>query len=136
MSRSEAAPAAHAATILASEPQFFVTDLGAALAFYDRLGFSVAFAYGEPPFYAQVVRGGGRLNLRLMGKGPVYDAAFRAREGDVLAATLTVDDAEALFLEFQQAGVPFHQELRREPWGARTFILRDPDDNLILFAGG
>jgi hypothetical protein len=29
----------------------------------------------------------------------------------------------------------FFQTLRREPWGARDFILRDPDGNLLLFAG-
>ncbi|WP_376774795.1 hypothetical protein [Mesorhizobium silamurunense] len=23
-----------------------------------------------------------------------------------------------------------------EPWGARTFIVQDPDGNLICFAGG
>jgi hypothetical protein len=25
--------------------------------------------------------------------------------------------------------------LKEEPWGARTFIVLDPDGNLILFAG-
>jgi hypothetical protein len=40
-----------------------------------------------------------------------------------------------LYLEYQAAGVAFHQTLRTEPWGARTFIVRDPDGNLILFAG-
>jgi uncharacterized glyoxalase superfamily protein PhnB len=35
----------------------------------------------------------------------------------------------------QAAGVRFHQTLRTEPWGARTFIVRDPEGNLILFAG-
>jgi len=30
--------------------------------------------------------------------------------------------------------VDFAQTLRNEPWGARTFIVRDPDGNLILFA--
>jgi catechol 2,3-dioxygenase-like lactoylglutathione lyase family enzyme len=135
MNQPEAAPAVRAATILASEPQLFVTDMEAAFAFYDRLGFAIAFTYGEPPFYAQIVRDGGRLNLRRIGEGPVFDDGFRAREGDVLAATLTVDDSKALFLEFQQAGVPFHQTLRREPWGSRTFGVRDPDGNLILFAG-
>lgn len=135
MNQPPAAPPAATPIILASEPQLFVTDLDAAFAFYGKLGFSIAFAYGEPAFYAQIVRDGGRLNLRRIDEGPVFDSAFRAREGDVLAATLIVDDAKALFLEFQQAGVPFHQSLRREPWGARTFIVRDPDDNLILFAG-
>ena len=54
---------------------------------------------------------------------------------DALSATLTVDDAKGLFLEFQQAGASIHQPLRTEPWGARTFIVADPDGNLLCFAG-
>ena len=27
------------------------------------------------------------------------------------------------------------QTLRKEPWGAETFIVKDPDGNLLLFAG-
>jgi len=81
-----------------------------------------------------VARGGGRLNLRLV-RGPIYAVDLFEREGDVLAATLTLDDAKPLFLEYQAAGLPFRQALRREPWGAHIFILRDPDANLIAFAG-
>ena len=121
--------------IVASEPQVFVSDLEAASAFYVRkLGFTVLFSYGEPPFYAQIARDGGRLNLRRV-SGPVFDSGFRAREADALSATFTLDDAMPLFLEFQNAGVSFHQTLRTEPWGARTFIVQDPDGNLIAFAG-
>jgi catechol 2,3-dioxygenase-like lactoylglutathione lyase family enzyme len=122
--------------MITSEPQLFVADLETALAFYVRkLGFNVVLSYGEPPFYAQVARDGGRLNLRQV-SGPVFDRGFRSREADALSATLTLDDAEPLFREFQQAGVAFHQTLRTEPWGARTFIVQDPDGNLIAFAGG
>lgn len=123
------------AVISGSEPQLFVTDLKTALDYYvGTLGFRAAFVHGEPPFYAQVARDGGKLNLRVV-QGPVFDAGFRAREGDGLSATLTVDDAEALFAEFEAAGAAFHQTLRDEPWGARTFIVRDPDGNLVAFAG-
>ena len=121
--------------ILGSEPQLFVTDLEAASAFYVRkLGFEVVSSYGQPPFWAQVARDRGRLNLRKV-SGPVFDSAFRSSEPDAVSATLTVDGAEPLFLEFQKAGVTFHQALRTERWGARTFIVRDPDGNLIAFAG-
>jgi len=48
---------------------------------------------------------------------------------------LALDDAKPLFLEYQAAAVEFVQPLRSEPWGARTFIVRDPDGNLVLFAG-
>lgn len=116
-----------------AEPQLFVTDMPAACAFYvDRLGFKLAFAYGEPAFYAQVARDGARLNLRHV-DAPVFDAALRAKD-DLLSATITLDDAKALFLEYQARGVAFHQTLRTEPWGARTFIVADPDGNLIAFS--
>jgi catechol 2,3-dioxygenase-like lactoylglutathione lyase family enzyme len=121
-------------TVVGAEPQLFVRDIAASCDFYSRtLGFSVAFIYGEPPFYAQVFRGGARLNLRHVDT-PVVDRAWRDGE-HMLAATITLVDAEPLYLEYQTAGVEFVQPLRTEPWGARTFILRDLDDNLLLFAG-
>jgi len=121
--------------ILASEPHVFVSDIGSAIAFYaGKLGFDVVFSYGEPPFFAQVARDEGRLNLRWI-SGPVFDSGFRSSEPDVVLVTFTLDDAKPLFLEFQKAGVIFHQTLRTEPWGARTFIVQDPDGNLIAFAG-
>ena len=120
--------------LLAAEPQLFVADIAAACAFYTaKLGFAVAFTYGEPPFYAQVFRDGARLNLRCISVH-VIDPLLRDAE-HLLSASITLDDAKPLFVEYQAAGVPFHQPLRTEPWGARTFIVRDPDGNLILFAG-
>ena len=134
MTLPDASPAVRP-VILAAEPQLFVSDIGLASAFYvEKLGFEIAFRYGEPPFYAQLFRDGGRLNLR-RASGPVFDTAFRERERDALSATLTLNDPKPLFLEYQAAGVTFHQSLRTEPWGVRTFIVKDPDGNLICFAG-
>lgn len=61
----------------------------------------------------------------------------REREG-LLSATLTVasaDEIKQLFLSYQAASVRFNQTLTTEPWGAKTFVVVDPDGNLILFAG-
>jgi catechol 2,3-dioxygenase-like lactoylglutathione lyase family enzyme len=121
-------------TLVAAEPQLYVKDVIASSAFYSRmLGFSVAFTYGEPPFYGQVFRDGARLNLRQV-DAPVVDPVRRETE-QLLAASITLEDAKPLFLEYQKAGVEFVQPLRSEPWGARTFVVRDPDGNLLLFAG-
>jgi catechol 2,3-dioxygenase-like lactoylglutathione lyase family enzyme len=121
-------------TLLAAEPQLFVADIAASCEFYTKkLGFKVAFTYGEPPFYGQVFRDGASLNLRYLDE-PAMNTVLRARE-DLLSASITVDDVKPLFLEFHAAGVAFAQTLKTEPWGARTFIVRDPDGNLILFAG-
>jgi len=125
------------AIIAGAEPQLFVADIQSSCDFFtEKLGFAIAFTYGEPPFYAQVMRDGGRLNLRCVER-PVIDAGLRDRE-ELLSASLTVATAEAikaLFLEFQGAGVTFFQTLKREPWGARNFIVKDLDGNLLLFAG-
>ena len=121
-------------TLLTAEPQIFVRDVDVATEFYtQKLGFSVAFRYGEPPFYVQVSRDGARLNLRHV-HNDVFDPAVRDAE-QVLAASIALDDANTLFLEYEKAGVEFVQTLKTEPWGARTFIVRDPDGNPILFAG-
>ena len=125
------------AVLTAAEPQLFVADIKAACDYFtQKLGFSIVFVYGEPPFYGQVKRDGARLNLRCVDR-PVIDVELRERE-DLLSAAITVATAEEikqLFLEFQAAGVTFHRGLMREPWGAKNFIVKDPDGNLLLFAG-
>jgi catechol 2,3-dioxygenase-like lactoylglutathione lyase family enzyme len=124
-----------AMTLLFAEPQLFVTDIDRAVDHYvDRLGFRLAFSYGEPAFYAQVARDGARLNLR-QADGPVFAPGFREAEENPLLATIAVDDAEGLFDEYERAGVVFHQRLKTEDWGTRTFMIADPDGNLIAFAG-
>ena len=120
-----------------TEAQLFVADIKASCDFYtDKLGFTVAFVYGDPPYYGQVTRDRARLNLRVVGE-PVFVGDIRERE-HLLSASLTVttsDEIKQLFLSYQATGVRFHQTLKKEPWGARTFIVMDPDGNLILFAG-
>ncbi len=117
------------------EAQLFVADIKASCAFFTKLGFEVVFTYGEPPFYGQVKRDNARLNLRMVCE-PVFVGDIRERE-QLLAASMTLDSAveiRPLFVQYQSAGVDFQQTLKQEPWGARTFIVRDPDGNLLLFA--
>ena len=125
------------ATIVGAEPQLLVTDIERSCEFFrGKLGFSLVFSYGKPPFYAQVRRDAARLNLRCV-EGPVIEATVRDRE-ELLSASMTVATAEEiklLFLEFRSARVAFHQTLKKQPWGARNFVVRDPDGNLLLFAG-
>lgn len=133
MARQEQPVTAAEAKILESEPEIYVANIGRSLQFFvAKLGFTKGFDYGAPPFYAQVKRGNARMNLRLVCE-PVYVGDIRERE-QLLAASFTVENIKALFAEFEAAGVEFHMRLKRQPWGAQNFILRDPDGNLILFA--
>jgi uncharacterized glyoxalase superfamily protein PhnB len=115
----------------------FVADIQTSCDFFvEKLGFKVTFVYGEPPFYGQVMRDGARLNLRCVDV-PLLDSQIRERES-LLSASMTVGSAneiKQLFLELQSAGVIFHQALKKEPWGSRNFIVKDPDGNLLLFSG-
>jgi catechol 2,3-dioxygenase-like lactoylglutathione lyase family enzyme len=125
------------ATITGAEPQLLVTDMKRSCEFFrEKLGFSLVFSYGSPPYYAQVGRDAARLNLRRVEK-VVIEPTVRDRE-ELLSASMTVATAEEmklLFLEFQSAGVTFHQKLKKQPWGAKNFVVEDPDGNLLLFAG-
>jgi catechol 2,3-dioxygenase-like lactoylglutathione lyase family enzyme len=121
----------------ATAAMIYVTDFQRARDFYvSKLGFSVKFAYGDPPFYGLVKRDRARLCLRLVCE-PVFVGDIRELE-QLLSADFVVDTAaeiKELFREFQASGVDFFQKLKTEPWGARNFIVRDPDGNLVLFAG-
>lgn len=123
--------------ITAAEPQLFVADVISSCDFFAKtLGFTVVFTYGEPPFYAQIMRDGARLNLRCVEQS-VIDPDLRDRE-ELLSASLTVaraEEIEQLFREFEALGATFFQALKRQPWDASDFIVRDPDGNLLLFAG-
>jgi uncharacterized glyoxalase superfamily protein PhnB len=130
-------PSPSKAIIVCAEPQLFVTDIERSCEFYcETLGFTLVFSYGKPPYYAQVGRDAARLNLRCV-EQTVIDSRVRDRE-ELLSVSLTVataDEIKLLFLEFQSAGVAFHQTLKKQAWGAKNFVVKDPDGNLLLFAG-
>jgi tRNA (adenine37-N6)-methyltransferase len=115
----------------------YVRDVKASAEFFStKLGFAVDFIYGDPPFYGQVSRDNARLALRSMDES-VFVEDIRERES-LLSASITLASAEEikrLFLTYQAAEAPLAQLLRDEPWQAKTFIVKDPDGNLILFAG-
>jgi catechol 2,3-dioxygenase-like lactoylglutathione lyase family enzyme len=128
----------HSQPVLTSvAAHLYVRDLKASTDFFTaKLGFGIDFVYGEPPFCGQVSRDNARLALRSMDE-PFFAADIRQRE-DLLSASITLASAQEikqLFLAYQEADVPMAQSLRNEPWHAKTFIVKDPDGNLILFAG-
>jgi catechol 2,3-dioxygenase-like lactoylglutathione lyase family enzyme len=115
----------------------YVRDLKTSTDFFTtKLGFTIDFIYGDPPFYGQVSRDNAKLALRYMDES-FFAEDIRQREG-LLSASITVataDEIKRLFLSYQSAGTPLAQSLRTEPWQAKTFVVKDPDGNLILFAG-
>ena len=96
-----------------------------------KLGFSIVFVYGEPPFYGQVARDGQRLNLRYVSE-PVFVGDIRERE-ELRSADIPVRGFKALFASFKASGAEFNQTIKKHAWGSSDFVVRDPDGNLIAF---
>lgn len=114
-------------------PMLYVADVRRAVAYYaDVLGFTAGQVSGDPPFFAEVYRGGAALALRFV-HASVIDPQARARETMLLQAAIRVPNAKALYLEFLAKGAKFNASLYREPWGPHGFVVEDGDGNLIGF---
>ena len=110
----------------------FVTDMPRSILFYgDTLGFEIAFTFGDPPFFAEVRRDDAAFNLRHVDATPFRPGVQSADQ--LLSVSIATNDAKRLFLDYQDSGVDFQERLRRKPWGADEFVVRDPDGNLVLF---
>lgn len=113
-------------------PMLYVSDVRRAADHWKQaLGFQ-PFLEGEPPFYAEVRRGGASLALRHTHR-PVWNARARADEKELWQASIGVRGVKALYLEYIAAGATVSTPLRREPWGAWAFAVEDPDGNQVGF---
>jgi catechol 2,3-dioxygenase-like lactoylglutathione lyase family enzyme len=112
-----------------------VSDVGASVAFYERLGFSAEATYDDPP-YATLALAGARLSLAEQGHaaedrpGVALEApADRSRMNALLV--LEVDDCMAAYRELGAAGVEFLAEPYSPPWGGHRCFAVDPDGYLV-----
>ncbi|MFA6112370.1 MAG: glyoxalase superfamily protein [Sphingomonas sp.] len=113
-------------------PILFVRDVTATAAWYgEKLGFTVDFLHGNPPFYGSMSRDGLCLHLRFVHQ-PNF-AELAAREGSLILATIEVSNVKAMFEELGTRGVAFAQGLVKQAWGGTDFHVRDPDGNVLSF---
>ncbi|QDU72256.1 VOC family protein [Mucisphaera calidilacus] len=116
-----------------AQPQLPASDVEALAAFYkDKLGFTIDYLYGDPPFYALVSRDGAHLNLRKLSTSVINREAQHQEQ--LLSAAIPTLNVESLYEEFQKQAVEFFQPLKQQPWNAKDFIIKDPDGNLLCFA--
>ena len=98
----------------------------------DKLGFTVAAFYGEPPGFAIVQRD---CHYIMFNKA---DAALITPNWKIADKTCNVyfwvDDVETLYKEFIASGATIDYELYHTPWGAKEFGINDPDEYDIAFA--
>jgi uncharacterized glyoxalase superfamily protein PhnB len=115
-------------------PVISVASVEAAAGFFkNTLGFSIDFLHGEPPFYGSVSRDGACVHLKFVHE-PVLTVGAQDRDGFIVAF-IQVENVKALYAEYLAAGAGFDQKLKKQAWGGRDFIVRDPDGNGLCFAG-
>jgi catechol 2,3-dioxygenase-like lactoylglutathione lyase family enzyme len=111
----------------ASTTVFTVRDLQASLTYYrDKLGFEVAFQYGEPAFYAGLFSGQVRLHLIAADHAP--------RPPGHGAVAIDVDDVEALHAGLAKRGAKILKAPANQPYGLRDCDVADLDGNMLFFA--
>jgi catechol 2,3-dioxygenase-like lactoylglutathione lyase family enzyme len=113
-------------------PILFVSDVPASAAFFrERLGFTIDFLYGTPPFYGAVSRGDACLHLRFVHRTNFAELAVQ--EDSLILASIEVSDVQRLYEELKERGASISQTPTKQPWGGTDFYVRDPDGNVISF---
>ena len=107
-------------------PVLSVTDLSAALAYYEQaLGFEVTFRWGEPVTYACLCRDEVQLHL-----APASLTGKVAGQGQLC---LFVRDVDAIHAELAARGARILKPPHSYDYGMREFDLLDPDGNRLIY---
>lgn len=118
-----------------TRPVLFVADVDAALAFYGRLGFAVAwqFRQDDPPTLPASSTGEGPTVVAQVARGEceiIFSRQWPDKVGSgMLFIELEPGDWAALAGQFAAAGVAFEHGW----WGYHSLIVTDPDGNQLYF---
>lgn len=106
-------------------PFLGVEDLSAVLAFYrDKLGFSLAWEWGDPAEMASVCRD--EVELTLVTRSD-------ARPGGISRLYLHIDGIDDYHAQLLAAGVAITVAIGDRPYGMRDFSVTDPAGNVLCF---
>jgi predicted enzyme related to lactoylglutathione lyase len=109
-------------------PILLTRDLPRLVAFYERAMHGVvAYRFGsaDEDDYVSLTVGDASLGIAKDAKTP--DAA----SGDRVALWFYVDDVDAVYRHWREAGGDVAAEPQDMPWGERVAQVRDPDGNLV-----
>jgi catechol 2,3-dioxygenase-like lactoylglutathione lyase family enzyme len=105
---------------------FTVTNVMESAAYYrDKLGFDVAFQYGDPTFCVGLCSGAVTLHLIAAAKAP--------RPPGHGAVSISVDDVDALHPDLVKRGAKVLKAPKDYDYGLRDFDVADLDGNMIFF---
>jgi catechol 2,3-dioxygenase-like lactoylglutathione lyase family enzyme len=110
----------------ASTTIFTVGDVAASRDYFrDRLGFKVAFEWGQPVVYVGLFADNIRLHLSATGHA--------RRPPGHCAMTIDVDDVDGLYGDLTRRGAKIVRPPKDEPYGMRVLDVADLDGNMLFF---
>lgn len=118
---------------------FIVSDMGAAMSFYRRLGLEFHVGSEADDHAEAMLPGGLRFALDIEASVRGFDPSWTAPTGDHRAALAFLCDGptevDRLYEDLTSAGYEGHLPPFDAPWGQRYAMLHDPDGNGVdLFA--
>jgi predicted enzyme related to lactoylglutathione lyase len=128
-------PAAIQSSPWSVAPYFIVDDVVATANFYrDKLGFRYERFWGEPPCFAMVYRRGVTIMLKqLETPGLMHPNCIADPEDGAWDAYIWVENADALYKEFQSKGVTIARPICDQPYGCRDFDIADCNGYTLCF---
>lgn len=107
-------------------PILLARDLDEAIDYYcDRLGFEVAWTWGDPISRAGVALD--EVEIQLVGPGPNHPSG-------PAVVYCHMNGVDEYYESFRDRGADICMELGDRPWGMRDFRVSDPSGNQIGFA--
>lgn len=118
---------------IGSAPYFLVTDLHKSVDYYcNCLGFDRPELWGNPPDFAMPSRDGYIFMLK-QAKNP-SEVSSNAQKNHYWDAYIWVNDADALFAEYQKNGAEIHYDICiQQDYDMKEFAIEDPDGYVIAF---
>ena len=118
-------------------PYFIVDDVRASAEYYrDRLGFQFDRYWGDGPDFVMVWRRGVTIMMSRAGGArpqPNGRATVAVDDDAPWDAYVWVDDADALYAEFQKAGVKIARPICDQPYRCRDFDIEDLNGYRLCF---
>ncbi|MCI0694840.1 VOC family protein [candidate division KSB1 bacterium] len=109
--------------LLTISPQFQVQDVVETTKYYrDKLGFTIDFIYGDPPFHASVSRDGVSI---IFHKSSTVDIRITAEHEKEIKAYVCVKDIDALYEELKSRGAEVVYGPQSQSYGMREFNIKD-----------
>ena len=113
---------------LHAEPILAVTNILETINYwYDTLGFTDKWTWGEPPNYGGVSWNGAYIQFNL---NPELAATSKGN-----AIFIRVRELESLYSFHQKKGVVIVEPLENKPWGMAGYTIKDINGYYIVFAG-